>query len=104
MSSHWFQIGRHKLRPEPRIARLNLQLVFALAFSSLLLGSTTGRSVPSRAHRGLHESRSACGPKHPLEDVTVELGKSDDLAPETAVHRSTPARVRRPACSGSRPA
>jgi len=78
--------------------------MFALAFASLLLGSTAGYSVQSRAHRGSHQSRSACGPRHPLQQVTVELGRSDDLVPEAVVRRSAAARARRLACSGARSA
>jgi len=98
MSRHWFPLGRHNLRPEPRIARLNLILMFALAFASLLLGSTAGHSVQSRVHRGSHQSRSACGPQHPLQQVTVALGRSDDLVPEAVVRRSAAARQIRIVC------
>ena len=104
MSTLWFPLGRCKLRPEPRIAGLNLLMVFALAFASLLVGSTAGRHVQGRAHRSPHHSRLICGSRPPLEHVTAEPGRSDDLAAKAVVHRSAAARGRRPACFGSGPA
>ena len=45
-------IGQCKLRPEPRIACLNLVLVLMLACASLVFGPAEGRSVPSLGARG----------------------------------------------------
>jgi hypothetical protein len=82
MSTPWIAVGRYKLRPEPRIACLNLVLVFTLVCATLLLGTAEGRSLPSLADSGSLQARAACrsNSSQPLHHVKVKHAKTDSEA------------------------
>jgi len=96
MSTHWFPLGLFKLKPAPRIACLNLLLVFALACATLLLGTPAVRSVPSRDHGGLLHVKSACmQPRQAARHHRARGGRSESEQSDAAVLRYAVTRAKR---------
>lgn len=95
MSIPW--IGRCKLRPAPRIACINLVLVFTLACATLLLGAAEGRSRPSLADSGSHHAKTywRSNSRQPLHHFKVSHASEASQGP-TPVERA-PRKATQPA-------
>jgi len=78
MSTHWIRVGRCKLRPDPRIARLNLLVMLALACLGLRLDGAGGRPIQGIATRGAPLQRDCRPlPRRPLQHPRMRSAGTD---------------------------